>query len=41
MQARPDDTKYSAGSDVTSGGMMGKVATSLKYRAKSSRPNLT
>src|SRR6202040_4098603 len=41
MQARPDDTKYSAGSDVTSGGMMGKVATSLKYRVNSSRPNLT
>ena len=30
MQARPDETRYSAGSPVISGGMIGNVATSLK-----------
>src|SRR5262249_5213999 len=31
IQARPDATRYSAESTVMSGGMMGNVATSLKY----------
>jgi hypothetical protein len=39
IRAQDKPQQGSAGCDVTSGGMMGKVATSLKYRVKSSRPN--